>query len=496
MGGGMRRAWRQAAVALAAALVAGLAGSAGAAALPKITPVPGEPVLGLASYDLKPLGYVVEEYFLAGEATSYKLAGAPTADGRWQAQATGTAPYVTRIVVVRPADPKRFNGTVAVEWLNVTGGLDAGPDWSVSHRELMRSGYAYVAVSAQKVGVEGGQSMGGASGGLKKTKPDRYGGLSHPGDAFSFDIFSQAGRVARDGHVLGPLAPKRVLALGVSQSAIFLTTYIDAIDPLAKVYDGFFVHSRFGSAPLPDAASIGNRSSRSPSGVKLRADLRVPVLTLITETDLIGSGIGGFWAASQPDNPRLRIWEIPGTAHADTYMLQVAGSDSGQTPVEKLAPLWKPSATTIVGRLAKPMNSAPQHHYVAQSALSHLDAWVRSGRAPPSAPRMETSMATPAGPPTLVLDAEGNTKGGIRSPWVDTPTAKLSGLGNSGGAFGFLFGSTEAFDAATLKRLYPGGRADYLRKFDASLARAVKAGYILPADQAEARALAAAMYPD
>jgi hypothetical protein len=111
------------------------------------------------------------------------------------------------------------------------------------------------------------------------------------------------------------------------------------------------------------------------------------------------------------------------------------------------------------------------------------------------APRMETTPRAGGGAPTLVLDANGNTKGGIRTPWVDVPTAKLSGLGNSGGAFGFLLGSTEAFDAATLARLYPGGKADYLKAFDAALARAVKAGFILPADQAEIRALAAAMYP-
>ena len=31
----------------------------------------------------------------------------------------------------RPADAARFNGTVVVEWLNVSGGLDGAPDWIV-----------------------------------------------------------------------------------------------------------------------------------------------------------------------------------------------------------------------------------------------------------------------------------------------------------------------------------------------------------------------------
>ena len=101
----------------------------------------------------------------------------------------------------------------------------------------------------------------------------------------------------------------------------------------------------------------------------------------------------------------------------------------------------------------------------------------------------------PGGPATLVPDAEGNARGGIRSPWVDVPTAKHSGLGNSGGPLGFLAGSTEPFDAATLQRLYPGGRADYLRRFETALTRALKAGFILPADRADILALAEAMYP-
>ena len=191
-----------------------------------------------------------------GRPASYKLTGEPSADGAWAAKPTDTAPYATRIVVVRPADPKKFSGTVAVEWLNVTGGLDAGPDWTYSHRQMLRAGMAYVGVSAQKVGVEGGGGMGGAGMPLKKANPARYGTLSHPGDAYSFDMFSQAGAAVKAGSVLGPLKARHVIATGESQSAVFMTTYVDAIDPLVKVYDGFYIHSRFGGAPPPETASM------------------------------------------------------------------------------------------------------------------------------------------------------------------------------------------------------------------------------------------------
>jgi hypothetical protein len=478
---------------LGAVLSLGLATGAMAAA-PEVTAVPGKPNLGLASYDLATVGYVVEEFFLKGEAQGYRKVGEAGPDGKWQAAPAETAPYATRIVVVRPADPKKFNGTAAVEWLNVTGGIDVGPDWQYGHREMMRSGYAWVGVSVQKVGVEGGPSMAGpaGAGALKKANPQRYGALSHPGDAYAFDIYSQAGRVVRDGRVLGPLKAKRLLALGESQSAIFMTTYINAIDPLAKVYDGYFVHSRFGGAPGVDASRTAPQTAQP--GIRFRPDRRVPVMTVLAETDVTSPG--GWWTAQQPDDAKLRVWQIAGAAHADTYMLQVAASDSGLAPVEKLAPLWKPTTMTIMGRMAKPINSAPQHHYVVQAALAGLDTWVRTGKAPPRATHLETILGADGAPPSLVLDANGNARGGVRSPWVDVPTAKLSGFGNEGGPFARLLGSTEPYDAATLKRLYPGGKADYLKAFEASLARTVKAGFILPADQAEIRALAAALYPE
>ena len=80
----------------------------------------------------------------------------------------------------------------------------------------------------------------------------RYESLTHPGDSYSYDMFSQAGQAIRDDAklLLGGLRPERLLAVGESQSAGRLVTYIDAVHPLAQVYDGFLVHSRgAGGAP-------------------------------------------------------------------------------------------------------------------------------------------------------------------------------------------------------------------------------------------------------
>ena len=66
-----------------------------------------------------------------------------------------TAPYKTRIVVYRPTDPARFDGTVVVEWLNVTGGIDAPAAWLNAHDEMIRRGMAFVGVDAQAGGING-----------------------------------------------------------------------------------------------------------------------------------------------------------------------------------------------------------------------------------------------------------------------------------------------------------------------------------------------------
>jgi hypothetical protein len=73
------------------------------------------------------------------------------------------------------------------------------------------TGCVYVAVSAQHVGVESGESLLGADMSPKTLDPQRYASLNHPGDAFAFDILSQIGRLLRDAEhadVLGSLTPR------------------------------------------------------------------------------------------------------------------------------------------------------------------------------------------------------------------------------------------------------------------------------------------------
>src|SRR5262249_48713720 len=149
------------------------------------------------NFNLAQVGYQEQEFFITGTAKSYTSTTPLTTDGAWNhIGPTGmTAGYTTRVIVRRPIDPAKFNGTVIIEWLNLSGMGDAGPDWTLSHNELIRDGFAWVGVSAQWQGV---QAAKGNAPGVVPGDPVRYAALSHPGDSFSYDIFSQAGQAIRD----------------------------------------------------------------------------------------------------------------------------------------------------------------------------------------------------------------------------------------------------------------------------------------------------------
>ncbi len=428
-------------------------------ALPPSAGIVDEPA-STRPFDLRAHGYVEHEYFASGTAHAYAPAGALGNDGRWSVSPSSSAAYRTRIVVRRPADPARFDGTVLVEWFNVTGGLEADPDWTYLSDEILRSGEAYVGVSAQALGINGGQALLGVSGaptgGLRAADPARYGSLVHPGDQYAFDIFSQVARGLRSAGrppVLGPLTPRRIVALGESQSAFFLTTFINAIQPRTHAFDGFFVHSR-GGGGAPLGGGLG--SAVSASGVHIRTDLGVPIMVFETETDV--GPLLNYSPATQPDSRTFRLWEVAGTSHADAYLVGGEAQLLGCT---------------------FPINEGPEH-FVAQAALHALVRWVSGGLPPPTAPRIDMASTNP---PTVARDALGNALGGVRTPAVDAPVVALSGQAPAGvSVLCSLFGSTTPLDAATLVRLYHD-RTGYLAAYTRALDKAISGGFVLAADR-------------
>jgi hypothetical protein len=254
--------------------------------------------------------------------------------------------------------------------------------------------------------------------------------------------------------VLGGVTPRHVVAVGESQSAFYLTTFADAVQPRTDTFDGIFIHSRGGSGASLTGTALG--SAQVPGDLHIRSDTKVPVFMFETQTDLI---MLGYAAAQQPDTDKIRTWEVAGTSHADAYMVGGAIGVLGCTT---------------------PINDGPQHE-VVQAAFTAFDKWVVDGTPPPSPPPFRLAKTHPA---TLALDGHGNVIGGVRTPAVDVPTSALSGAAPKGtSVLCSLFGSSTPFSRYELASLY-GSKSRYLAAFTASLDKAIAGGYILAADRA------------
>ncbi len=417
-----------------------------------IGPIVGhEDPWGAPAAELVERGYRVEEFQIEGSAQGYRLCpGADaTVDGRWEVEPYDEAPYRTRILVVRPVEPRRFNGTVVVNWQNVSAGFESdGP----SGNELFE-GYAWVGVSAQEVGLYGfppGMDRYGGRGAapLIEHDPERYGSLHHPGDQASFDIFSQAGGAVgqyRTGAVdpMGGLDVCRVVAMGGSQSAMRLVTYYNAFQHTAGVFDAFLLSVWEGRAPRPEegAIAMGVRTA-------IRADIATPVIVVNSEFE--ATHLAGLPVA---DTRYLRIWEVAGAPHG----VPGAGRD-------------QPDAR---GRVANRLSIRPVH----QAALRALHRWLTLGIPAPHQARIAVD---DGGSPGIRRDGIGNAVGGIRLPELEAPTHEYRGV-----AFGTgrapLFGSARPLSADELRARYPD-RAAYVDRWYATVDALVECGALRPED--------------
>jgi hypothetical protein len=459
-----RRSVAVAAVAVTALVVPVPAASAAAVPTPQVQEIPSTAGRGFAAsgsrgvIDLASRGYVEREYQLSGTANTYRQEGTWTENGRWQAAVDRTGiGYTTRMIVARPNNPATFTGTVVVEWLNVSFGVDIPVDFSQSYDYFLRQGIAYVGLTTQRVGAQK----------LAEIDRARYPSMSIPDDAVSYDILSQAAQAIRSTPaVLGGATPRTVLASGHSQSAMRLVTYANAIQPLHGVYDGIMVHGRpGGGAPI-------NGDTSGASTARVRDDLAVPVFVLQAETDIISS------SGVRQDTARVRTWEVAGTAHADKY-----GVDQYNVANARDRAINDGAPTTC----DKPINSMT-FRYAENAAFDHLVRWARGGAAPPTAQPIRTLLGV-----IVVRDQDGNALGGVRLPDLDVPVAAY-GPNNSGGNVSFaclLLGTTTPLSQSRITALYPD-HATYVARFTAAADQAVRAGVLLRTDRDEAVARASA----
>lgn len=390
-------------------------------------------------YDLSELGYVEEEYFITGQARS----------------ATGAedAEYTTRFIIRRPADAANFNGSVFMDWVNVTAQFENAVDTLHSHDFLIEEGYAFVHLSVQAVGLCCNPLT------PQTWDPQRYADLNHPGDDYSFDMLAQIAEAIRNPLEIDPmdgLNVERIIVGGQSQSAGKLKDYVDGGFAANRAIDAILIHS-------------------DVSGHVFNDNPPVPVLLLQSDFE------------ANPPEPEatvnFRLWEVAGTAHQDFNVgyHQVVGqgprasSDAPQQPAsadedlhvvagnygEQPHPLLN---TCILAGAAFPMR------YTTNAAIHHLNRWATDGTEPPVAPRYQFDDSG-----NLARDDNQNALGGIRLPPIEVPVARYRSTDCQ------LGGITIPFTEAELAAAY-GDHATYFCLMQAATDQSVADGFLLPRD--------------
>lgn len=437
---------------------------------PVVTPKPANVAPGDLSHDyiffatnldLAARGYVEQEFFFEGTTNTYNVS--PLVSKLDTATITSSGHhYLTRMVVRRPLSAEDFNGTVLMEWQNVSAGYEPDALWIASHQYIMQRGYAWIGVSVQRNGIHSPVT------GLKVWSPTRYGALdvtdgnTVTNDGLCWDIFSQAGQAVRHPQGVDPMGGlnvERIFAVGWSQSAVRLIAYHNSIHPLANIFDAFGLIGVDGQALLP-----------------LRTDLDVKVFKVLNETTVAGNQIAPSQALlrsqEQNMNPdHFRRWEVAGAAQLDYYDTQ-----EGAPLQARDLPLSPPLQCNL-----PPLSRIP-FYFVVNAAYDHMVHWVKHNVAPPIGSDIEVQTFSP---PIAVLarDSFGNALGGIRLSQHAVPTATNTGVNTPVATFCRYVGSYVPFDQTTLDALYPNHQA-YLHLVIVATHENKKLGFITGEDAA------------
>jgi len=428
-----------------------------------LTPVqvPGTTPMSAAAIDLAAAGYSEHEFYATGQAQRYRgalpgaQATAQVIDGGW--------PYRTRVLVRTPKAAK-FNGTLVVEWTNVTAGQDIDFAFAESYAHLLREGYAVAVVSAQRLGVER----------LKTWSPQRYGdlnvaadntdpptgqkldacppGTACPGDPLSWDIMTQVSKALKDNAAptqpLPGLKVRKVIALGESQSAMRLSLYYNAIQPLYRFFDGFV---------FLDLAQ------------QMRPDVATPAISVNSES------LAGYLPPPTTSS-HTRIWEVAGASHASFYAVNYVDAMllRDQSVIGPNGPMTFTQMLASQGCQLNPLFSKVDTGLVLNAAIAGVRQWAETGQ--PVAPTRQFQRDAQA---AVMRDADGQVMGGVRLAQFAVPTAHMAPNGEALGCL--LAGHHRDFTADELKQRY-GRHAAYVKQVRLVMQQAMAQGHVLPHD--------------
>src|SRR5258708_4234723 len=424
-----------------------------------------------------PAGYEEREYFISGKGNLYQYT--PTGIEVVTPCPTSTEPlgctnipYTTRMLVKLPRNPRKFSGTVVIEPLNPSAGYDIAAVWDRSWPYFVRNGDIFV----------GWTSRYGTLATLKQWNAARYAPLtwgvnSAVHDGITFDIAAQVGALFKPN---GPGSPthgikvKRVFEAGFSQDGGFTFTQADVFNALERmpgggpVYDGYAPVGTTG--PRTIAFGLTPAGPLPAGGPRHQMQLRdVPVIQINTETEeaLAGFFPGGLaYRRPHSDAPADRhpLWEVPCATHmsndlnSSVITLQRSLAELQGIQVSALAPVGCTHSQFVNGPTVGVPGVVDPNPYpfsnVVNAAFADLTKWVDRCVSPPHADRIQVSSTG-----SIVRDSLGNALGGLRTPFVDVPTATYTPTDTVAhktvfSGFCILYGYKTPFSHATLKSLY------------------------------------------
>ncbi len=458
---------------------------------PKTTKIPatadskpfGAAATNFSPLDLGKLGYVEEEYLVSGSANVYDW----NADGAVTVK-TPNAPYTNRLLVRRPADAARFNGTVVVELPNTARRFDWSMMWGFAHNYILESGAAWAQIG-----------MPASVASMKTFDAGRYGSLSWANPApgacpggrggapdtepgLEWDIISQTAAALKSGAALGGLRAQRVYLTTQGGDII---TYVNAFHERAKLADGKPAYDGYVLRNPGAPAKISQCAPNIPAGDPRRTVkyVDVPVIAVVAQGELL-AGLANRRPDSDDPGARFRQWEVAAASHINTHAYVGFPSLKEQDQATKAAqgteqwPFNARCEPEIV------MQDMPLLSYVFDGAFAALDAWVKDGL---PAPRAERIQVRNAGKPDaeLLVDEFGIARGGVRSPYADVPTASYTTSSNGGGVCREL-GTTTPLPWKKLEVMY-GNYRNYTEKASASIDKMEGARFVTKQDAVRMR---------
>lgn len=438
-------------------LTAGLTSAGAAEAVDTATLVevdrPGTTMISAAPFDVGEYGYVEREFFASGEANQYLNADGTTfglspADRLATAtQGDPAGDYTTRVVVRQPS-AEIFNGTLVVEWTNVTTGQDGEFTFAESYDTLLSAGYAVAVISVQQTGVDN----------LVATLPERYGDLevdpedcaidACPRDTMAWDILGEVSKALKDSpdSPFAQLGVSKVIAVGQSGSAGYLSTYYNTVHPIHNFFDGMVFWDSAGP---------------------LRTDIATP-----------GIGLSSWaWNTGGPvpqTGEYTREWEINGAAHGSFYaheyfdevFVRDGTQPNGQSFTDWHLGIGQCTNTNVGTKV--------RVGHVIGGAVAAADTWSRGGQ--PAAP---TAAFERDADGDLVLDDRDMVIGGVQIADAAAPTARY--LTNSGGWTCPAAGAWGEYTPQELEQMYVSHDA-YVDQVTAVTEAALEQRYIVASD--------------